>query len=80
MLVKGKVERQDETFIIHNPTRPNFDDYISDLAVMFDLYPTESKEQLSDVRLAMKLIDNLEEVADRLPKVPRKKKEVKKDD
>lgn len=74
MLVKGKVEKQDENFIIHNPARPNFDDYISDLAVMFDLYPTESKEQLSDVRFAMKLIDLLEEVADRLPKVPREKK------
>lgn len=73
MLVRGSVEKQGEKFIIHNPSMPNFDDYISDLAVMFDTYPTKGDRQLHDVRRCLALIDELEKAADRLPRVPRKK-------
>lgn len=58
---------------------PTFDDYISDLAVMFDMYPTKSDQQLHEVRKAMALIDDLASVADNLPELPREK-EVKDDD
>lgn len=51
---------------------PTFDDYIEDLAVMFEAYPTEDHQQLHDVRKCLTLIDELEKVADRLPRVPRK--------
>ena len=73
MLVKGKVEKQGKKFIIHNPSMPNFDDYISDLAVMFDTYPTKEDRQLYEVRKAMALIDDLAAVADKLPELPREK-------
>ena len=73
MLVKGKVEKQGKMFIIHNPSMPNFDDYISDLAVMFDTYPTKDDRQLYEVRKAMALIDDLAAVADKLPELPREK-------
>lgn len=73
MLVKGKVEKQGKKFIIHNPSMPNFDDYISDLAVMFDTYPTKDDRQLYEVRKAMALIDDLAAVADKLPELPREK-------
>ena len=79
MLVKGKAERQGKEFIIHDPSMPNFDDYISDLAVMFDTYPTKNDQQLHEVRKAMALIDDLAAVADKLPELPREK-EVKGDD
>ncbi|MFQ9706130.1 MAG: hypothetical protein ACLRX6_03450 [Limosilactobacillus pontis] len=75
MLVRGRVEKQGEEFIIHDPSTPNFDDYISDLAVMFEMYPTEGKQQLHDVRAALGLIDDLEKVAGRLPKIQRKEAE-----
>lgn len=52
---------------------PTFDDYISDLAVMFDMYPTKGDRQLHEVRKAMALIDDLEAVADKLPELPREK-------
>lgn len=42
---------------------PTFDDYISDLAVMFDAYPTKDDRQLYEVRKAMALIDDLAAVA-----------------
>ena len=79
MLVRGRVEKQGKKFIIHNPSMPNFDDYISGLAVMFDLYPTKGDQQLHEVRKAMALIDDLAAVADKLPELPRDK-EVKDDD
>lgn len=52
---------------------PSFDDYISDLAVMFDMYPTKDDQQLYEVRKAMALIDDLAAVADKLPELPRDK-------
>ena len=52
---------------------PTFDDYISDLAVMFDMYPTKNNQQLYEVRKAMALIDDLAAVADKLPELPRDK-------
>lgn len=52
---------------------PTFDDYISDLAVMFDMYPTKDDRQLHEVRKAMALIDDLAAVADKLPELPREK-------
>lgn len=52
---------------------PTFDDYISDLAVMFDMYPIKDDRQLHEVRKAMALIDDLEAVADKLPELPREK-------
>lgn len=52
---------------------PTFDDYISDLAVMFDMYPTKDDQQLYEVRKAMALIDDLAAVADKLPELPREK-------
>lgn len=79
MLVRRRVEKQDKKFIINNPTMPNFDDYISDLALMFEAYPTEGKQQLHDVRTALGLIEDLKKAADRLPKIPRDK-EVKDDE
>lgn len=52
---------------------PTFDDYISDLAAMFDTYPTKDDRQLHEVRKAMALIDDLAAVADKLPELPREK-------
>ena len=52
---------------------PTFDDYISDLAVMLDTYPTKGDRQLHEVRKAMALIDDLAAVADKLPELPREK-------
>lgn len=59
--------------------RPTFDDYISDLSILFETYPTKGYQQLHDVRKAMALIDDLEAVADKLPELPREK-EAKDDD
>ncbi|NMV54016.1 hypothetical protein FOL88_03365 [Lactobacillus reuteri] len=73
MLVRGRVEKQGKKFIIHNPSAPTFDDYISDLAVMFEMYPAKGKQQLRDVRVALGLIEDLEKAADRLSKMPRDK-------
>lgn len=63
---------------IYGLKSPTFDDYISDLAVMLDMYPTKDDRQLHEVRKAMALIDDLEAVADKLPELPRDK-EVKHD-
>ena len=52
---------------------PTFDDYIEDLALMFDMYPTKDEQQLHEVRKAMALIDDLAAVADKLPELPREK-------
>lgn len=73
MALLKRVEVQDGIFTIRKLVAPNFDDYISDLAIMFEMYPTEDKQQLHDVRVALGLIDELEKVASRLPKLPRKK-------
>lgn len=51
---------------------PTFDDYIEDLSILFEAYPTEGDQQLHDVRKCLTLIDELEKVADQLPRVPRK--------
>lgn len=48
---------------IYGLDAPSFDDYISDLAVMFDMYPTKDDRQLYEVRKAMALIDDLAAVA-----------------
>ena len=58
---------------IYGLDAPSFDDYISDLAVMFDTYPTKGDRQLHEVRKAMALIDDLAAVADKLPELPREK-------
>ena len=58
---------------IYGLKSPTFDDYISDLAVMLDMYPTKGDQQLHEVRKAMALIDDLEAVADKLPELPREK-------
>ena len=58
---------------IYGLDAPSFDDYISDLAVMFDMYPTKNDRQLHEVRKAMALIDDLAAVADKLPELPREK-------
>ena len=58
---------------VDNMRRPTFDDYICDLAVLFERYPTKGDQQLYDVRRCLALIDELEKAADRLPRVPRKK-------
>ena len=60
---------------IYGLDAPSFDDYISDLACMLDMYPTKDDQQLHDVRKAMALIDDLAAVADKLPELPRKKDE-----
>ena len=73
MLVRGRVEKQGKKFIIHNPSMPNFDDYIEDLSILFETYPTKDDQQLHEVRKAMALIDDLEAVADKLPELPREK-------
>lgn len=59
---------------IYGLDAPSFDDYISDLAVMFDMYPTKGDRQLHDVRRCLALIDELEKAADRLPELPREKR------
>lgn len=64
---------------IYGLDAPSFDDYISDLAGMFDTYPIKDDRQLHEVRKAMALIDDLEAVADKLPELPRDK-EVNDDD
>ena len=58
---------------IYGLKSPTFDDYISDLAVMLDMYPTKGDRQLHEVRKAMALIDDLAAVADKLPELPREK-------
>ena len=52
---------------------PTFDDYIEDLSILFEMYPTKGDQQLHDVRKCLTLIDELEKVADKLPELPRKK-------
>lgn len=59
--------------------RPTFDDYIEDLSIMFEMYPTKGDQQLHDVRRCLALIDDLAAVADKLPELPRDK-EAKGDD
>ena len=58
---------------------PTFDDYIEDLSILFETYPTEGDQQLHDVRKCLTLIDDLAAVADKLPELPRDK-EVNDDD
>ena len=79
MLVKGKVEKQGKEFIIHDPSMPSFDDYMNDLADVFENCPVEDERQLNDVFAALDLLYKLERVADWLPKL-RRDKEVKDDD
>lgn len=52
---------------------PTFDDYIEDLSILFEAYPTKGDQQLYEVRKAMALIDDLAAVADKLPELPREK-------
>ncbi|MCU4692464.1 hypothetical protein [Limosilactobacillus reuteri] len=59
---------------VDNMWRPTFDDYICDLAVLFERYPTKGDQQLHDVRRCLALIDELEKAADRLPELPREKR------
>lgn len=47
---------------IYGLDAPSFDDYISDLAVMFDTYPIKDDQQLHEVRKAMALIDDVRAV------------------
>ncbi len=54
--------------------RPTFDDYIEDLSIMFERYPTKGDQQLHDVRRCLALIDELEKATDRLPELPREKR------
>lgn len=54
--------------------RPTFDDYIEDLSIMFEMYPTKGEQQLRDVRRCLALIDELEKATDRLPELPREKR------
>lgn len=54
--------------------RPTFDDYIEDLSIMFEMYPTKGDQQLHDVRRCLALIDELEKATDRLPELPREKR------
>lgn len=58
---------------IYGLDAPSFDDYISDLAGMFDTYPIKDDRQLHEVRKAIALIDDLVAVADKLPELPREK-------
>lgn len=67
------IEGKGNKLIIDDFKLPTFDEYLSDLSIMFETYPTEGKQQLHEVRKVMALIDELEKVADRLPRVPRKK-------
>lgn len=48
--------------------------YNCDLAVLFERYPTKGDQQLHDVRRCLALIDELEKAADRLPELPREKR------
>ena len=73
------IEGKGNKLIIDDFKLPTFDEYLSDLSIMFEVYPTEGKQQLHEVRKAMALIDDLEAVADKLPELPRDK-EVKDDD
>lgn len=59
---------------IYGLKSPTFDDYISDLSILFETYPTEGDQQLHDVRRCLALIDELEKAADRLPELPREKR------
>ena len=79
MRVKGKVEKQGKEFIIHDPSIPSFDDYMNDLADVFEGCPVKDERQLNDVFAALDLLYKLERVADWLPKL-RRDKEVKDDD
>ena len=72
MLVRGRVEKQGKKFIIHNPSMPSFDDYMNDLADVFESCPVEDERQLNDVFAALDLLYKLERVADWLPKLRRK--------
>lgn len=67
------IEGKGNKLIIDDFKLPTFDEYLSDLSIMFEAYPTEGDQQLHDVRKCLTLIDELEKVADRLPRVPRKK-------
>lgn len=73
------IEGKGNKLIIDDFKLPTFDEYLSDLSIMFEAYPTEGKQQLHEVRKAMALIDDLAAVADKLPELPREK-EVKDDD
>lgn len=74
MLVKNVIKRRfNGKELISEAAMPTFDDYISDLSILFESYPTKGNRQLHDVRLAMTLIDALEEVANQLPELPREK-------
>lgn len=52
---------------------PTFDDYISDLAILFETYPSKTIGDINNVRQALDLIDELEKVANKMPQVPRDK-------
>ena len=73
------IEGKGNKLIIDDFKLPTFDEYLSDLSIMFEAYPTEGKQQLHDVRTALGLIEGLEKVADKLPELPRDK-EVKDND
>ena len=67
------IEGKGNKLIIDDFKLPTFDEYLSDLSIMFEAYPTEGKQQLHEVRKAMALIDDLAAVADKLPELPREK-------
>ena len=67
------IEGKGNKLIIDDFKLPTFDEYLSDLSIMFETYPTKDDRQLHEVRKAMALIDDLAAVADKLPELPRKK-------
>ena len=67
------IEGKGNKLIIDDFKLPTFDEYLSDLSIMFETYPTKDDQQLHEVRKAMALIDDLAAVADKLPELPRDK-------
>lgn len=54
---------------INKIRRPTFDDYICDLAVMFESYPSRTQKDRECAGRGLALIDQLEKVANQMPDI-----------
>lgn len=54
---------------------PTFDDYICDLAVMFEAYPSRTQKDRECAGHGLALIDQLEKVANQMPDISRSREE-----
>lgn len=55
--------------------RPTFDDYIEDLSILFEAYPSRTQKDRECTGRGLALINQLEKVANQMPDISRSREE-----